>query len=158
MHDIVEASGSPRPWRRDDLVKALGVDSPAVQNRVAVEPGSGRPAEQAFQPKADPPSAADTGCGSVRSRSTARTGTRHAQRSDRDERRVDRAGGIFNNKAARDESRCSEGLAYGIDSFCETSTSRRHNVIKTESEPLFHAETHSSFRSFSQPGKYSEKL
>jgi hypothetical protein len=38
MHDIVEASGSPRPWRQDALVKALGEDSPAAQHRVAVKP------------------------------------------------------------------------------------------------------------------------
>lgn len=69
----------------------------------------------------------------------SRTDTRHAQWTDGDERRVGLTAGSINNKAARNEARQTEGLAHGIDSFCETSATRRHNVIKTESEPKLHA-------------------
>ncbi len=37
--------------------------------------------------------------------------------------------------AARHKGRRPEGLRHGIDSFCETNTSRPLNFIKSESEP-----------------------
>lgn len=35
-------------------------------------------------------------------------------------------------------------MNHGADSFCKTNASRRPEFIKSESEPLFHAETHSA--------------
>lgn len=137
-----EAGSSPRPRRQDVLVKALSEYAPTAQHRIAVEPahqndqpnrlaGQRQIRQTSLIPAMDPP----------RSRSAARTGTRHAQWTDGDERRVGLTAGTINNKTARDKAGRSEGLAHGIDSFCETSATRRHNVIKTESEPILPAET-----------------
>jgi hypothetical protein len=87
MHDMIESSGSPRPWRQYVRAEPLGEDASHAQDRVAVEtPGKKQETNPAAPNRqirktpristVDPPG----------HRSTHRTLARRAHRTHPDER------------------------------------------------------------------------
>ncbi|TWI21492.1 hypothetical protein IQ26_06865 [Mesorhizobium tianshanense] len=131
MDDLVEPGGSPRPRRQNISVETLGEDPPAAQHCAAVERPSHDPNRlvrhrQVRQappiPTVDP----------LRPRSAARTEARRTRGKNRDQHHLTVNGGVVHHKAARDEGRRPQCIAY--DCLCETKASRHPISIKSESD------------------------
>ena len=78
----------------------------------------------------------------LRSCSTAWTRTGHIRRSDSEYYRVVSRSCLVDDKASGHECGGAKRMNHGADSFCKTNASRRPEFIKSESEPILHAETH----------------
>ena len=140
INNVIEARGSAPPWRQQLFVKALRENAPTAQNGVAVKAARQEDNSDGLVRKGKIGQAPlITAMDSRRHDSASRTIACFAHGPNGDDGAAGFIPHAFNDKTARNQTRCLEDVAHGFDSLCENHASWRRNFIKNESEPLFHA-------------------
>lgn len=142
MDDMIKPGSTPRPRRQDICLEALGKDPSATQHCVTVEPACGNNQSHSLSRDGQICQAAMiTTVYPLRSCSAAWTTAAHIRRADSEYYCVASRSCLIDYKASRHECGGAKRMNHDADSFCKTNASRRPELIKSESEPIFHAET-----------------
>ena len=132
-----------RSRRQNICLEALGKDPSATQHCVTVEPACGNNQSHSLSRDGQICQAAMiTTVYPLRSCSAAWTTAAHIRRADSEYYGVASRSCLIDYKASRHECGGAKRMNHDADSFCKTNASRRPEFIKSESEPIFHAETH----------------